>query len=525
MSAPGNSEPNTARASDELAGVDPRTGDALLPVPRSTPAEVTEKLARARAAQHAWARLTYDERVKHLVRAAKRLLAVRADGLRIVEAELGKAPADALFTEGLGPLDTLSGFRRVIDSLPAGKVSLNPLAFPKKAARIELVPRGVVGVIAPWNYPVAGLYRSVFPALLLGNSVVVKPSEHSPRSSAWFLRILAEELPDGVVQYVQGDGAVGELLLAGAIDACVFTGSTRVGKAVERRCFDKGIPCSAEMGGNDAAIVLADANLPRTVAGITQWALQNAGQSCGSVEVVYADSRVADVLAERLADAFRRLHPPTNGKGGDVAPLAYAEQRDKVALQLEDAKSKGAEVLAGGTVDGLYVAPTVLAKCTSDMLVVREETFGPLLPIVVVDGPAEAVRRVNASPYGLTASIWTQDLDHAERLAIELDVGVVTINNHSFTGAIPDLPWSGRRDSGAGVANSAWAISTFARPKTVVVDHSSSVDPYWLPYDDALVELGHLLADAQLGKVTRAFKIPLLLAARTRKIKAFFGIG
>jgi acyl-CoA reductase-like NAD-dependent aldehyde dehydrogenase len=294
---------------------------------------------------------------------------------------------------------------------------------------------------------------------------------------------------------------------------------------VERRCFDKGIPCSAEMGGNDAAIVLEDADLPRTVAGLTHWALQNAGQSCGAVEVVYADSRIATELVERLADAFRRLRRPTRpGAPGSLAPLAFAAQLAQVRAQLDDAVAKGATLVVGGDVDGNYLTPAVLSGCDESMAIVTEESFGPVLPVVTVDGPADAIRRVNAGKYGLTASLWTRDIERAERLAEELDVGTVTVNNHSFTGAIVDLPWSGRRDSGRGIANSTWALSTFARPKAVVIDRSTSVEPYWMPFDERLEALGELLADAQLGKVTRAYKIPLLLAARVRTVKAFFGV-
>lgn len=324
---------------------------------------------------------------------------------------------------------------------------------------------------------------------------------------------------------MQGDGVVGAQLVSAGIDACVFTGSSAVGREVERRCQERGIAVSAELGGNDAAIVLGDAELPRTVAGITHWALQNAGQACGAVEVVYADSRIAGPLGERLADAFRRLRAAEEpGMSGSVAPLANQKQLEIVLRQLEDAREKGAEVLAGGGHRGLFVEPTVLANCSEDMLVVKEETFGPLLPIVAVDGPADAIRRVNRGRYGLTASLWTRDTARAEQLARDLEVGVVTVNNHAFTGAIVDLPWSGRRESGHGIANSAWSLLTFARPKTVVVDRAKGPEPFWVPFDDNLVELGHLLADAQRGKIAWAFKIPLLLQKRVARVKAFFGM-
>jgi acyl-CoA reductase-like NAD-dependent aldehyde dehydrogenase len=371
----------------------------------------------------------------------------------------------------------------------------------------------------------AGLYRSTFPALLLGNAVVIKPSEYSSASSRWFIDVLSSVFPPGVVSGVYGAGRVGRALLESGIDACVFTGSSAVGATVEARAFELGIPCSAEMGGNDGAIVLADADLERTAAGIVHWALQNAGQACGAVEVVYADSRIAAPLAAKIADACERLRPPiVPGGPGSLARLAHPRQLTAVLSQLDDAREKGAQIVCGGRHEGLYLEPTVVQGCTDDMALVSEETFGPVIPIVSVDGPRDAVRRINAGRYGLTASIWSRDVERAERLAEQIDVGVVTINNHAFTGAIAELPWSGRRASGRGIAGSTWSLLTFARPKVVAIDNGSGPDPYWVPFDQDLIELGELLADSQLGRLGQAIRIPLLLNRRIQTIKRFFHI-
>lgn len=508
-----------------LEAQDPRTGEALFPVATTDPVLLREIVEKGRLAQKLFRTETLAQRSRRLERAARRLLERRHEGMTIVESEIGKVHADALFTEALGPLDAVRGWERVIKAAPAGAISLSPLAFPRKSARIELTPRGVVGVLAPWNFPIAGLYRSVIPALLTGNAVVVKPSEYSPRSSRWFLDVLAEELPSGVLQAVFGGPEVGAGLLEAGIDACVFTGSSAVGAKVEARAFELGIACSAEMGGNDAAIVLADADLNRTVAGIVHWALQNAGQACGAVEVVYADSRIAGDLAAKLSDACERLRPPViPGGPGSLAPLALKKQLVLVQEHIADAVSKGARLLTGGDAVGQYLPPTVLADCTDAMRVIAEETFGPVIPVVAVDGPVDAIRRVNQGTYGLTASLWTADVERAESLAQELDVGVVTVNNHAFTGAIPDLPWSGRRASGRGLANSAWSLLTFTRPKAVAVDRGRGPDPFWVPFDDNLTRLGEILSDLQLNRLGGAIHLPSLLRRRMKTIKGFFGM-
>lgn len=505
-----------------LRRVSPLDLRALPPVRAATPSEVDAAVARARAAQAGWASERLSDRMQRLRSAASAMLARRAEIVECVRRETGKTEVDALFTEALGPLETLSGWKRVLASALEERVRLNPLSFPHKRAHYALVPRGVIGVIAPWNYPVAGLYRSVFPALLTGNGVVVKPSEYTPESSAWFVERLAEALPEGLVQVVQGDGRVGAALLNAGIDACVFTGSTETGKRVRVRAAELGIPCSAEMGGNDAAIVLGDCDLPRTVAGLTHWALHNAGQACGAVEMVYADTRIADRLVQALAASFQRL---TLGEGGfaevDVAPLAHRNQLERVEAHVSDALDKGAKLVVGGRRfgRGLGYEPTLLDHCTDRMRVVQEETFGPVLAVVRVDGAADAIRRVNRGRYGLTASIWTRDTARAERLASRLSVGVVTVNNHSLTGAMPQLPWSGTRDSGFGIANSRWSLTTFARPKTVLVDRSSDPDIFWVPVDRRLYELGELLADASLKRFGRAYRIPSLLRGRVRALR------
>jgi len=273
------------------------------------------------------------------------------------------------------------------------------------------------------------------------------------------------------------------------------------------------------MGGKDAAIVLADCDLSRTVAGVTHWALSNAGQACGAIEIAYVDERIADAFVAGLERAWSRLKV-----GRDVAPLANRRQYDVVQAHVEDARAKGARVVSGGAPSDVPLGyqPTVLDRCDDRMKVVRDETFGPVLAVVRVPGAAEAVRQVNAARYGLGASIWSEDVARAERLAERLDVGVVNVNNHAFSGAIPALPWSGTRETGFGVANSAHALATFVRPKAFLVDRSHAPELFWMPYDDALVELGDILADAQVMKLERAWKLPLLIRKRMKTLRNFF---
>ncbi len=477
-------------------------------------------MVRARDAQETWGHTPLSERVKCLLGAAREMLQRRQEVMQLVEQEIGKVHAEALFTEALGPLDAVKGWASVLrPALARRKVRLNPLGFPGKRAHVEAVPRGVIAIIAPWNFPVAGLYRSVFPALMSGNAIVLKPSEYSPRSSGWFAELLAAHLPAGLVQVAQGDGAVGAALLEARPDACVFTGSPASGRKVSIRCAELGIPCSAEMGGKDPAIVLADCDLERTVAGITHWALCNAGQACGAIEIAYVERPVADAFVARMAEVWKELRSGHRRRaaGQRAAARGGAGARRRC-------RARGATVVSGGAPlgQGLGFAPTLLDRCDDTMSVVRDETFGPVLAVVRVDGPAEAIRAANQLRYGLGASVWTRDLARGQRLAERLDYGVVSVNNHSFTGAVPSLPWSGTRATGFGVANSALALSTFVRPRAVVVDRRTDLELYWMPYDQTLVELGDVLADLQQNRFGRAWKLPVLIRRRMRALRAFF---
>lgn len=235
------------------------------------------------------------------------------------------------------------------------------------------------------------------------------------------------------------------------------------------------------------------------------------------------DELIADAFVAAMSRAWTRLRTGSEPTA-DVGPLANRRQLQTVVAHVEDARAKGAVVVCGGAPVGntLFYPPTLLDRCTDRMRVVRDETFGPVLAVIRVAGAAEAVRRTNGSRYGLGASIWTRDIARAQRLAERLDVGTVTINNHAFSGAIPSLPWSGTRETGFGVANSAHALSTFVRPKATVVDRAKSPELFWMPYDQALWDMGEILADLQLGRLGGALRLPLIIGKRMKTVRRFF---
>ena len=456
-------------------------------------AAVAGAVARARAAQPSWAALRPRERVRRLSPVKDRLLDRAESIAECVGKEVGKPRVEALLGEVLPSADVVQYWAQWIEELqqPA-EIELDSLTYPGKRGTTFREARGVVGLITPYNFPVALPLRTIVPALLSGNAVVFKPSEVTRRSGDLIAELFQGLLPDGILGVVQGAGDVGAALCSADVDLVVFTGSVASGRKVAHTCAERLIPCAVELGGKDAAIVLADADLERAANGVVWGGMMNAGQNCASVERVYVEKSVAAAFTSRVCSVAASLRP-----GIDVGALATPAQRDIVSRQVQEAQDAGAEILCGGSAggEGIYYPPTVVRVSGDDSALMRDETFGPVVPIAVVASAEEAIARANASRFGLTASVWTRDLKKARRIARQLRAGVVTINNHAFTGAIPAAPWSGYGETGWGITNSPLALDALTRPRFVLVDRSHARrELWWYPYTAALEAVASAMA-------------------------------
>lgn len=493
-----------------FASKSPIDGSPLPDVAATAIDEIDALVAKARGAQRAWGKTSVSGRIAALAPAKDRVLDRAAAIAKKIHDEVGKPEAEALLGEVLASADVLAYWSEAIEELlEAHDVVLDKMSYPGKQGVIHREARGVVVVIMPWNFPFALPLRTIVPALLAGNAVVFKPSEVSPRCGALVGELFEGLLPAGVLTVVQGGGDAGAALCNADVDLVVFTGSVASGKKVARACAEKLVPCSLELGGKDAAIVLADANLDRAANGIVWGAMMNAGQNCAAIERVYAEAPIAKALTEKIVAAAKALRP-----GDDVGPLTTEAQRSIVARHVAGAKDAGADLRVGGEpgAEGYAFAPTVVEVADDDMDLMREETFGPVLPIATVKSADEAIARANASKYGLTASVWTKDLDRGKKLAHELRAGVVTINNHSFTGALPGAPWSGVGETGYGITNSPLALEALTRPRFVLVDASRGVrELWWYPYTPALTTIALAMATLRSGTVGLFAKIGALV--------------
>ncbi len=486
--------------------------------------DVRDAVRRARDAQPGWAARSLREREEAIDALATHLLERSAEIQELIEQELGRPRILSVIAEICAAREYVKQVVRAgRAALAPERIKLSKLDWPGKSAVVEAVPRGVVAIIAPWNYPLANYYKHFFPAVLAGNAVVLKPSEHTPRTGAWFAKQCQEVFPKDLVQVVQGAGDIGAALIDAGVDAVTFTGSVRTGRKVAAHAGERLIPCSVELGGKDAAIVLADCDLDRTAIGVVTWAMQNTGQDCSSIERVYVEESIADAFAARVSAIAKKLRVSTGEGIADIGPVQNEAQLRIVESHVSEAIEKGALLLAGGkrTGKGLGFEPTVLDHCTHAMQVVAEETFGPVLTILRVRDAEHAIEMANDTSYGLNASVWTRDIDRGSALARRLQAGVGYVNNHSIAGAMPEIPWTGVKQTGPGVAASRHAYHTFVRRRTLFVDTNSKPDPIWFPADENLREFGEaIVARGLYGGLGVMFKLLGLLGKRVKAVQA-----
>lgn len=330
-----------------------------------------------------------------------------------------------------------------------------PLLGILRVNRIVFRPYGVVGIISPWNYPVSLSLEPAVTALFAGNGVVIKPSEHTPLTGLKLGELFRQtELPENLVQVVTGPGETGAALIASGIDKLVFVGSVATGRKVAALAGQHLVPLTLELGGKDAAIVLADADVDRTAEGIAWAANLNAGQTCLAIERVYVVDEIAEPFVQSLCEVVKGLRVgPGTDPDTDIPPITTEAQLDVIRSHIEDAQIKGAHVLCGGGPTqrgGRFFEPTVVVDVSEDMLLMQEETFGPVIAVQRVRDVEEAVRLTNASGYGLTASVWTQDKVLGRRVAARIEAGDVAVNDHGISAGHPEIPWGGLKESGYG---------------------------------------------------------------------------
>jgi acyl-CoA reductase-like NAD-dependent aldehyde dehydrogenase len=450
-------------------------------------AEVRAAVERGRRAQSAWSQTAMGDRASLFYR-LRDLLLDEGDRLAdILTAETGRPRAEVYGNELFYLCDAIGAWaKKGPGFIRTEKIRPHfPLLKAKKVISIY-APRGVIGIISPWNFPLTMTLGEALPALMAGNAVIIKPSELTPLSAIFGADIAAKAgFPKDLLQVVAGYGETGEALIDCA-DMIAFTGSVETGKRVMRRAAERLIPVSLELGGKDPMIVLKDADLDRAAGACVWGALMNSGQICTSIERVYVEAAVFQPFLDKVVARVKAVRQGASENEVDIGCMTSEEQLKTVATQVDQAVSRGARALTGGRrnpdLPGFYYEPTVLVDVDHSMSIMTEETFGPIIPIVKVGDAQEAMRLANDSRYGLSGSIFTRDAAMAQRLAEEMQSGSVCINDSLVPFIVTDAPMGGRKESGFGYRHGAEGIRKFCQQKTIVTDKFALKEEFpWYP--------------------------------------------
>ncbi|MBI4557865.1 MAG: aldehyde dehydrogenase family protein [Candidatus Hydrogenedentes bacterium] len=475
----------------EIAVKNPMTGEVLYVVPEADDAVIRHTFEAARRAFARISAMTVRERVAETLKIRDYILAHREAIIDKIVAETGKCRTDALTSEIFVILDVIDYYRKNAEKILAVQRVSTPFVLFGKKSRICFEPLGTVLVISPWNYPLHLALVPCITAFVAGNAVVFKPSEYTP------LRGLVEEILEGSgflrhgIQVVYGGKDVGAKLIDAKPAKILFTGSVRSGRKVMELASRHLIPVELELGGKDPMVVFEDVNLERTVNGALWGALTNCGQACTSVERIYVQEGLYDQFVVKLREKIEKVTYP--GHGGelpdagslDVGCITPAFQLDVIRAHLDEARQNGAKILTGGVpMNGSHVVPpTMVVDVDPSLKLAAEETFGPVVTVMKFKTEEEAVKLANDSEYGLSASVWSGDLERGWRVARQIEAGNVNVNNVMITEGNSALPFGGVKNSGFGRYKGPFGLHAFSNIKSVMVDKQGSrIESNWFPY-------------------------------------------
>lgn len=506
---------------DEIISYNPATGEEVGRAANASGEDVLIAVEKSRAAFETWRATSFRERAKLVIKAREVILAEMDDIARLISAEVGKPFSEAISTEIAPVLDLMQYFaRNAARMLKPEKINIGQLALMGRSSKIVYQPLGSVAIISPWNYPLAIPLGEVAMALMAGNTVVLKPSELTPLVGLKIGEVFQKAgLPENVLQVLTGDGRTGAALVDAAPDKIMFTGSVATGKRIAEAAAKNLTPFVLELGGKDPMIVFDDADTELAASAAVWGAFCNSGQTCASVERLYVQKSIADEFTVLVVEKTKKLRQDSGAKETtDVGSMVSENQLKIVESHVESFAAEGAKILVGGRRNpnfaGAFFEPTVIVDAKNSMRGMREETFGPTLPIAVFETEEDAIKLANDSEFGLTASVWTGDIQRGERVARRIEAATVCVNEVLYTHGIAQTPWGGFKNSGSGRTHGAQGLKELVAAQHIHVNRVSLVpNAWWMPYGATAIEtfkgFARYFSSGSLAQTTRL--APLML--------------
>lgn len=450
-----------------ILDINPATGEVIEKIKCSSPGEVASGVKLARKAFKLWSRTPMKKRIALFKNISRDLLKEKNEIGKIITKEMGK-----VYKSAVGECEGTA--YAIEENIKLAEIAAETEILTKGNTTTEIhrVPLGVVAAITPWNFPVGMPESLLTPAILMGNTVVFKPSENTPLTGKALYEIFNRYLPKGVINLLQGAEEVGELIINSDIDMVSFVGSQAVGKKIMEACSKNLNRLVLELGGKDPMVVLKDADLKKAVPYAVHGSLRNSGQVCVSVERIYVEDKIALEFEKLVLQEIKKYRVGSGFDDVDMGPMVSENQRAHVLTQIEEAKKKGARVLFGGEKiegEGFFMQPTMITNLSEKHDIMNTETFGPVICIQRVKNADEAVEKANNSTFGLGATVWTKNQVKGKQIAEKIESGMIGVNQG--IGGVSGTPWVGIKQSGFGYLGSIEGIRQFSVPKKISYKH------------------------------------------------------
>jgi len=513
---------------NEIISYNPATGLELGRVENTSEADVKTAFENGSKAFQAWRKTSFAERKKIVMKAREVILAELDEIARLISDESGKPIAEALSAEIVPVLDLMQYFaRNAAKILKPEKINIGQLGLIGRSSKILYQPLGVVGIISPWNFPLAIPLGEVVMALMAGNTVILKPSELTPLVGLKIGEIFEKAgLSENVLRILTGDGRTGAALVDAGVNKIMFTGSVATGKRIAENAAKTLTPVVLELGGKDPMIIFGDADLEIAASAAVWGAFTNSGQACSSVERLYVEETIAEEFTAKVVEKTRRL---THGFGSeaatDVGSMISENQLKTVENHVADFEKSGAKILTGGKrkadSTGAFFEPTVISQAKNSMRGMREETFGPTLPIATFKTEQEAVELANDTDFGLTASVWTNDLAKGRRVAENILAGTVTVNEVLYTHGIGQTPWGGFKQSGYGRTHGKLGLLELVAPQHIHVNRFPLIpNVWWFGYSQNAIDTFKAMArHFSAGSLVQTMKLTPQMLKRLKELR------